>query len=93
MKRSSLAWYVAVACLGSSLCVGSVVQADSPTTVKASSIVPTTVTTQVQSAQPVNTTVAKNTVANNVASNNGVSNGAVVNDAATQTEQAALKQK
>ena len=29
MKRSSLAWYVAVACLGGSLCVGSVVQADS----------------------------------------------------------------
>lgn len=50
MKRSSLAWYVAVACLGSSLCVGSVVQADSPTTVKASSIVPTTVTTQMEQA-------------------------------------------
>ena len=33
MKRSSLAWYVAVACLGGSLCVGSVVQADSPMTV------------------------------------------------------------
>ena len=85
MKRSSLAWYVAVACLGGSLCVGSVVQADSPTTVKASNILPTTVTTQVQSAQPVNTTVAKNTVANNV-----VANGAVVNDAATEAEQAAL---
>ena len=42
MKRSSLVWYVAVACLGGSLCVGSVVQADSPKTVKASSIVPTT---------------------------------------------------
>ena len=27
MKRSSLAWYVAVACLGGSLCVGPVVQA------------------------------------------------------------------
>ncbi len=39
MKRSSLAWYVAVACLGGSLCVGPVVQADSPSTVKASSIV------------------------------------------------------
>ena len=88
MKRSSLAWYVAVACLGGSLYVGSVVQADSPTTVKASSIIPTAVTTQVQSAQPVNTRVAKNTVANNV-----VSNGAVVNDAAAQAEQAALKQK
>ncbi len=46
MKRSSLAWYVVVACLGGSLCIGSVVQADSPTTVKASSIVSTTVTTQ-----------------------------------------------
>ena len=93
MKRSSLAWYVAVACLGSSLCVGSVVQADSPTTVKASSVVPVTVTTQVQSAQPVNTTVANNAVVNNVAANNGVSNGAVVNDAAIQAEQVALKQK
>ena len=50
MKRSSLAWYVAVACLGGSLCVGSVVQADSPSTVKASSIVPTTVTTQAEQA-------------------------------------------
>lgn len=93
MKRSSLAWYVAVACLGSSLCVGSVVQSDSPTTVKASSVVPATVTTQVQSAQPVNTTVANNAVVNNVAANNGVSNGAVVNDAAIQAEQVALKQK
>ena len=93
MKRSSLAWYVAVACLGSSLCVGSVVQADSPTTVKESSVVPTTVTTQVQSAQPVNTTVANNALVNNVAANNGVSNGAVVNDAAIQAEQVALKQK
>ena len=88
MKCSSLAWYIAVACLGSSLCVGSVVQADSPTIVKASSVVPTTVTTQVQSVQPVNTTVANNAVANNV-----VSNGAVVNDVAAQEEQAALKQK
>ncbi|KXB88901.1 hypothetical protein HMPREF1867_00087 [Veillonella dispar] len=50
MKRSSLVWYVAVACLGGSLCVGSVVQADSPKTVKASSIVPTTVTTQMEQA-------------------------------------------
>ena len=88
MKRSSLAWYAVVACLGGSLCVGSVVQGAAPTTVKASSIVPTTVTTQVQSAQPINTTVAKNTVDNNV-----VSNGAVVNDTAAQAEQAALKQK
>ena len=36
MKRSSLAWYVAMACLGGTLCLGPVVQADSPTTVKAS---------------------------------------------------------
>ena len=80
MKRSSLAWYVAVACLGGSLFVGPVVQADSPTTVKANSIVSTTVTTQVQTEQSVNTTVAKKPVANNE----------VVNDAAAQ---AALKQK
>lgn len=80
MKHSSLAWYVAVACLGGSLCVGPVVQADSPTTVKANSIVSTTVTTQVQTEQSVNTTVAKKPVANNE----------VVNDAAAQ---AALKQK
>ena len=50
MKRSSLAWYVAVACLGGTLGVGSVVQADSPTTVKASSIVPTAVITQDEQA-------------------------------------------
>ena len=50
MKRSSLAWYVAVVCLSGSLCVGPVVQADSPSTVKASSIVPTTVTTQAEQA-------------------------------------------
>ena len=80
MKRSSLAWYVAVAFLGGSLFVGPVVQADSPTTVKANSIVSTTVTTQVQTEQSVNTTVAKKPVANNE----------VVNDAAAQ---AALKQK
>lgn len=80
MKRSSLAWYVAVACLGGSLFVSPVVQADSPTTVKANSIVSTTVTTQVQTEQSVNTTVAKKPVANNE----------VVNDAAAQ---AALKQK
>ena len=49
MKRSSLAWYVAVACLGGSLCVGSVVQADSPTTVKANPVVPTAMVAQVQS--------------------------------------------
>ena len=93
MKYSSLAWYVAVACIGGSLYLGPVVQADSPKIVKVSSTVPTTVTTQVQSAQPVNTTVAKNTVANTIASDNVVSNGDVVNDAAAQAEQTALKQK
>ena len=41
-----------------------------------------------QSAQPVNTTVAKNTVANNV-----VANGAVVNDARTEAEQAKTQAK
>ena len=49
MKRSSLAWYVGVACLGGSLCVGSVVQADSPMTVKANPVVPTAMVAQVQS--------------------------------------------
>ena len=80
MKRSSLAWYVAVACLGGSLCVGPVVQADSPTMVKANSVAPTAIATQVQPAQPVNVTAAQTPVANNEG----------VNDAA---EQAALKQK
>ena len=88
MKRSSLAWYVAVACLGGSLCVGPVVQADSPTTVKANPVVPTAMVAQVQSTQPTNSIAATNTVANNVASNS-----AVVNDAATEAEQAALKKK
>ena len=61
MKRSSLAWYVAVACLGGSLCVGAVVQADSPTAVKANPVVPTAMVTQVQSTQPTNSIVATNT--------------------------------
>lgn len=85
MKSSSLAWYVAVACIGGSLCVGSVVQANSPTTVKASSIVPATVTTQVQSAQPVTVTAAKNDVAS-AAANNTVANSESAKDAATQVE-------
>lgn len=80
MKRSSLAWYVAVACLGGSLCVGPVVQADSPAMVKVNNVAPTAITAQVQSAEPVNITEAKKPVANNE----------VVNDAAAQ---AALKQK
>ena len=58
MKRSSLAWYVGVACLGGSLCVGSVVQADSPMTVKANPVVPTAMVAQVQSTQPTNSIVA-----------------------------------
>lgn len=84
MKRSSLAWYVAVACFGGSLCVGSVVQADSPTTVKANPVVPTVMVTQVQSTQPTNSIVATNTVA----ANSEATKAAVPLD-----EQAALKQK
>lgn len=80
MKRSSLAWYVAVACLGGSLCVGSVVQADSPIMVKANSVAPTVIATQAQPAQPVTVTAAQMPVANNEG----------VNDAAAQ---AVLKQK
>ena len=83
MKRSSLAWYVAVACLGGSLCVGPVVQADSPTMVKVNNVAPAAITAQVQSTEPVNITEAKKPVANNE----------VVNDAAAQAEQVALKQK
>ena len=85
MKRSSLTWYVAVACLGGSLCIGSVVQADSPTTVKANSVAHTSIVTQVQPAQPVTVTVAQTPVANTVVANNETSNDAVA--------QAALKQK
>lgn len=88
MKRSSLAWYVAVACLGGSLCVGSVVQADSPMTVKANPVVPTAMVAQVQSTQPTNSIAATNTVANTVAANSEPAKAAVVLD-----EQAALKQK
>ena len=84
MKRSSLAWYVGVACLGGSLCVGSVVQADSPMTVKANPVVPTAMVAQVQSTQPTNSIVATNTVA----ANSEPAKAAVVLD-----EQAALKQK
>ena len=69
MKRSSLAWYVAVACLGGSLYVGSVVQADSPTTVKANPVVPTAMVAQAQSTQSISSTAATNTVANTVVAN------------------------
>ncbi len=65
MKRSSLAWYVAVACFGGSLCVGSVAQADSPTTVKANPVVPTAMVAQVQSTQSINSTAATNTATAN----------------------------
>ena len=82
MKRSSLAWYVAVACLGGSLCVGSVVQADSPRMVKADNVAPTSIVTQVQ---PVNVAAAQAPVANTAVANNETLNDAVA--------QAALKEK
>ena len=92
MKSSSLAWYVAVACMGGSLCVGSVVQANSPATVKANNSVPVAIVTQVQAAQAV--TATKNDVAsatsNYTVTNNAVVNNAVTNDVAAQE---ALKQK
>ena len=83
MKRSSVAWYVTAACIAGSLCVGPVVQADSPTMVKVNNVAPAAITAQVQSTEPVNITEAKKPVANNE----------VVNDAAAQAEQVALKQK
>ena len=85
MKRSSLAWYVAVACLGGSLCVGSVAQADSPTTVKVNNVAPTAIATQIQPAQPVTVTAAQTPVVNTAVSNNETLNDAVA--------QAALKEK
>ena len=92
MKSSSLAWYVAVACIGGSLCVGSVVQANSPATVKANSFVPVAIVTQAQSAKAV--TTAKNdgvsATANHTVTNNAVANNVVTNDVAAQE---ALKQK
>lgn len=65
MKRSSLVWYVAVACLGGSLCIGSVVQAESSMAVKANSVVPISIVTQAQPTQSVNIIAAQTTVANN----------------------------
>ena len=92
MKSSSLAWYVAVACIGGSLCVGSVVQANSPVTVKANNSAPAAIVTQAQSAQAV--TTAKNdgvsATSNHTVTNNAVSNNVVANDVAAQE---ALKQK
>ena len=92
MKSSSLAWYVMVACMGGSLCVGSVVQANSPVTVKANSFVPVAIVTQAQSAKAV--TTAKNdgfsATANHTVTNNAVANNVVANDVVAQE---ALKQK
>lgn len=94
MKSSSLAWYVAVACIGGSLCVGSVVQANSPATVKANNSVPTAIVMQAQAAQPVTVTADKNdkvsATANHTVTNNAVANNVVTNDVAAQE---ALKQK
>ena len=89
MKSSSLAWYVAVACIGGSLCMGPVVQADSPTKVKTNSPVSTAVVTQAQPAQPVTVTAVKNDGVS-VTTNNTVTNNVVANDVAAQE---ALKQK
>lgn len=87
MKSSILAWYVAVACMGGSLCVGSVVQANSPATVKANNSVPAAIVMQAQSAQVV--TTAKNDGVS-ATSNHTVTNNALTNDVAAQE---ALKQK
>ena len=89
MKSSSLAWYVAVACIGGSLCMGPVVQADSPTKVKTNSPVSTAVVTQAQLAQPVTVTAVKNDGVSTT-TNNTVTNNVVANDVAAQE---ALKQK
>lgn len=87
MKSSSLAWYVMVACIGGSLCVGSIVQANSPATVKANNSVPAAIVTQAQSAQAV--TTAKNDGVS-ATTNHTVTNNAVTND---EVAQEALKQK
>lgn len=89
MKSSSLAWYVAVACIGGSLCVGSVVQANSPEMVKVNSPVSAAVVTQAQPAQPVTVTAVKNDGVS-ATTNNTVTNNVVANDVAVQE---ALKQK
>ena len=89
MKSSSLAWYVAVACIGGSLCMGPVVQADSPTKVKTNSPVSTAVVTQAQLAQPVTVTAVKNDGVS-ATTNNTVTNNVVANDVAAQE---ALNQK
>ena len=89
MKSSSLAWYVAVACIGGSLCMGPVVQADSPTKVKTNSPVSAAVVTQAQPVQPVTVIAVKN-YGVSATTNNTVTNNVVANDVAAQE---ALKQK
>ena len=89
MKSSSLAWYVAVACIGGSLCIGPVVQADSPTKVKTNSSVSAAVVMQAQSVQPVTVTAVKNDGVS-ATTNHTVTNNVVANDVAAQE---ALKQK
>lgn len=89
MKSSSLAWYVAVACIGGSLCIGPVVQADSPTKVKMNSSVSAAVVMQAQSVQPVTVTAVKNDGVS-ATTNHTVTNNVVANDVAAQE---ALKKK
>ena len=89
MKSSSLAWYVALARIGGSLCMGPVVQADSPTKVKTNSPVSAAVVTQAQPAQPVTVTAVKNDGVS-ATTNNTVTNNVVANDVAAQE---ALNQK
>ena len=89
MKSSSLAWYVAVACIGGSLCIGSVVQANSSATVKANNAAPAAIVTQAQPAQPVTVTAVKNDGVS-ATTNHTVTNNVVTNDVAAQE---AFKQK
>ena len=91
MKSSSLAWYVMVACIGGSLCLGSVVQANSPATVKANNSVPAAIVMQAQVAQPVTVTADKNDKVSATA-NHTVTNNVVTNDVAAQ-EALKLKQQ
>ena len=89
MKSSSLAWYVAVACMGGSLCVGSVVQANSLAMVKANNSVPAAIVTQAQPVQSITVTAVKNDGVS-ATTNNTVTNNVVANDVAAQE---AIKQK
>lgn len=83
MKSSSLAWYVAVACIGGSLCMGPVVQADSPATVKVNNSVPAAIVTQAQPVQSITVTAVKNDGVS-ATTNNTVTNNVVANDVAAQ---------